>query len=562
MNNIKIGWRLTAGFAVVLVLMAVLAAAGLVAMARMDAQMKDITENNIVKVKLLVHMRDAVRSAAISVRNAVMYEEEMDVAGQVARLREARAGYETAARRLQPLVLTEAGKVMLVAIEQERQASLSLMDKVIAAARANHDDEARQVLMREATPAQERLLASLEALIQRQDGLTAAAVEAARAAYDQARAIVIGLSAAALLAGLLIAWRITLSITGPMGEAVRLVRTVAGGDLTSRIDVRGADETGQLLEALRQMNDSLAKIVGDVRAGADTIATASRQIASGNQDLSSRTEEQAGSLEETASSMEEMTVAVKQNARHAERASELAQAACNAARHGGDVVAQVVHTMGAIHASSSKVVEIIGVIDGIAFQTNILALNAAVEAARAGEQGRGFAVVASEVRNLAQRSAAAAREIKELIGDSVSKVEGGTRLVEDAGSAMHDIVAGIRSVTDIMAEITQAGAEQSSGIEQINQAVVQMDEATQQNAALVEQAAAAAGALQDQAGQLAELVSVFLLAPAGGARGAPSIRPHGAMLLEFQSQRGTRRAHPADDPSLPQGDGNGAEHVA
>jgi methyl-accepting chemotaxis protein len=300
-------------------------------------------------------------------------------------------------------------------------------------------------------------------------------------------------------------------IVNSLNEAVKIAQTVAAGDLTARIEVTSKDETGQLLQALKAMNDSLQHIVGEVRHGAETMAAASGQIASGNADLSSRTEEQASSLEETASSMEELTSTVKQNADNARQANQLAVTASSVAVKGGDVVAQVVDTMGSINDSARKIVDIIGVIDGIAFQTNILALNAAVEAARAGEQGRGFAVVATEVRNLAQRSAAAAKEIKSLIDDSVEKVDLGAKLVDQAGATMQEIVASVKHVTDIMGEITSASAEQSAGIEQVNRAITQMDEVTQQNAALVEEAAAATESLQDQAEKLAQVVSVFKL---------------------------------------------------
>jgi methyl-accepting chemotaxis protein/methyl-accepting chemotaxis protein-2 (aspartate sensor receptor) len=314
----------------------------------------------------------------------------------------------------------------------------------------------------------------------------------------------------AILLGILIAWRLTVGITHPLRHALSLAESVAEGDLTARIDaVASKDEAGMLLTAMRQMQENLVRTVSQIRMGTDTIATASSQIASGNLDLSSRTEEQASSLEETASSMEELTSTVKQNADNSRQANQLVVAASTVAVKGGTVVARVVDTMGSINSSANKIVDIIGVIDGIAFQTNILALNAAVEAARAGEQGRGFAVVATEVRNLAQRSAAAAKEIKGLIGDSVEKVEAGTKLVAEAGTTMDEIVDGVKRVADIMAEITAASQEQSDGIEQVNQAISQMDQVTQQNAALVEEAAAAAESLQDQARNLAQAVSVF-----------------------------------------------------
>jgi methyl-accepting chemotaxis protein len=284
---------------------------------------------------------------------------------------------------------------------------------------------------------------------------------------------------------------------------------VAGGDLTQQIDASGTCETGALLRALRHMNDGLVAIVSQVRSGTDTIATASAEISAGNMDLSTRTEQQAGSLGTTASTVEQLTGTVRQNADNARQASQLSIAASDIATRGGVVVDQVVQTMGAINDSSRKIVDIISVIDGIAFQTNILALNAAVEAARAGEQGRGFAVVAGEVRTLAQRSAAAAKEIKQLIVDSVSKVEDGTKLVDQAGSTMSEVVDSIRKVSDIVAEIASASSEQSAGIEQVNRAIADMDSSTQHNAALVEESAAAATALSEQADKLAEVVSLF-----------------------------------------------------
>jgi len=320
---------------------------------------------------------------------------------------------------------------------------------------------------------------------------------------------------AALILGLALAaaagWWIVRAITVPLNQAVEVAQRVASGDLTREIVVSSQDETGRLLEALKAMSASLRQIIGQVRNGTDTITTAASEIAAGNLDLSARTEQQAGSLEETASSMEELTSTVKQNADNARQANQLAASAGDVARKGGAVVSQVVQTMGGINASSSKMADIISVIDGIAFQTNILALNAAVEAARAGEQGRGFAVVATEVRNLAQRSAAAAKEIKTLIDSSVEQVAAGSKLVDEAGATMNEIVASIQSVTDIMGEISAATQEQTAGIEQVNQAIIEIDNVTQQNAALVEQASAAAQAMQEQAQDLAQAVSVFRL---------------------------------------------------
>ena len=353
------------------------------------------------------------------------------------------------------------------------------------------------------------MLGALDSLVAYEAEQAAQAATDAKTLSDSARAYMIILGSMALLLGAFVAWIITRSITHPINAAVSVAETVASGDLSSHIVVNSSDETGRLLGALKAMNESLLGVVAQVRHGTDAISTASSEIAAGNLDLSSRTEEQASSLEETASAMEELTSTVKQNADNARQANQLAKSASEVAVRGGSIVSQVVDTMGTINESSKKIVDIIGVIDGIAFQTNILALNAAVEAARAGEQGRGFAVVATEVRNLAHRSASAAKEIKELIAASVANVDTGSRLVNEAGQTMGDIVDSIVRVTDIMGEITSATHEQTIGIEQINMAIAQMDEVTQQNAALVEEAAAASQSMQEQAGELAHVVGFF-----------------------------------------------------
>jgi len=420
----------------------------------------------------------------------------------------------------------------------EWQAFLSEHRKIMALAHADKLEEARVLARGESTKLFNQMADRVDAIVKINTEGAATSVLAAHDAYLGARNWIAAILAVCIAAGLAVALWIGRQISQPLQRAVAVAERVAAGDLTARIDAPSPlsrDETGQLMGALRGMNASLLKIVSEVRDGTDTIATASSQIAAGNLDLSSRTEEQASSLEETASSMEQITATVRQNAGNARQASELAQSASNVAQQGGALVGQVVETMAAIHASSKKIVDIIGVIDGIAFQTNILALNAAVEAARAGEQGRGFAVVASEVRNLAQRSAAAAKEIKTLIGDSVGKVDDGARLVGEAGATMAQIVASVEGVSTVIGEITVASNEQSMGIDQVNIAIGQMDQVTQQNAALVEEAAAAAESLQDQADRLKRLVDVFKTEGAAPQRAAST--PVAAPSLRLASSR-------------------------
>ena len=371
-------------------------------------------------------------------------------------------------------------------------------------------------------------------------------IETAKQEYEKNQRIYVwvrnacisGMLIAVLLGTVICIWLVR-AIARPLADAVGVAKAVAAGDLTKNIVVRTSDETGQLLQALKDMNASLVRIVSEVRGGTETIATASRQIAAGNLDLSARTESQASSLEETASSMEQLTSTVRQNADSAMQANQLAMSASEVAVKGGAVVAQVVDTMGSINASARKIVDIIGVIDSIAFQTNILALNAAVEAARAGEQGKGFAVVATEVRQLAQRSAAAAKEIKSLIDDSVEKVDAGAKLVDEAGATMQEIVESVGRVTHIMSEISIASREQTEGIQQVNQAINQMDEVTQQNAALVEEAAAAASSLQDQAMSLSQVVSVFRLGEADPSIDTAAARASTASVVSLPRKSGT-----------------------
>jgi methyl-accepting chemotaxis protein len=357
------------------------------------------------------------------------------------------------------------------------------------------------------------------------------AAEAAMARAHDTSVLIIALGLVGGVLSLATAWFISSGIVRPLRHAVKVARKVAGGDLSEHIRVDSRDEVGQLLQALKDMNASLITIVGEVRGGTHEIAGASGEIAAGNLDLSQRTQAQASSLERTAASMDKLTGTVKQNADNARQANQLAQSAAAVAGKGGTVVAQVVDTMSSINASSKKIVDIIGVIDAIAFQTNILALNAAVEAARAGEQGRGFAVVAAEVRTLAQRSADAAKEIKQLIGDSVERVDAGARLVDTAGATMREIVASVHRVTDIMGEISMASGEQLSGIEQVNAAIVQMEQVTQQNAALVEQASTAAASMQQRATLLSGTVGIFKLS----RDHVPAQAAHGISLVAGQA---------------------------
>ncbi|WP_334188373.1 methyl-accepting chemotaxis protein [Noviherbaspirillum sp.] len=507
LRNLHIGTRLGLGFGLVLLLMMALALASLSRMANIHGSLdKVINENNVI-VKELNDMRHAVMTVGVVVRNISVMTQEDEIKTEVRLMDAANAEYVQSMQALRALMNSADDKILLDKIDAGQAEAKPWIDKAVALALKQGD--VIPVLLANVVPTQRMWLEAMEETVKRQEALAQQTSADADSAYANALLLTLALAGAALLVGVLIAFFVTRSITSPLRSAVGVARRVADGDLTTQVDVQSTDETGQLMQALKDMNESLVRIVGEVRNGTDTITHASSEIAAGNMNLSVRTEEQASSLQTTASSMEELTSTVKHNAENASQANKLAATASEVAIKGGAVVSQVVDTMGSINDSAKKIVDIIGVIDGIAFQTNILALNAAVEAARAGEQGRGFAVVAAEVRNLAQRSAAAAKEIKALIGDSVEKVEAGAKLVDQAGATMDEVVASVRRVTDIISEIAAASHEQTSGIEQINQAITQMDNVTQQNAALVEEAAAAAGSMQEQAGNLSQVVSVF-----------------------------------------------------
>jgi methyl-accepting chemotaxis protein len=511
MSDIKISVRLGVCFAALIAVMCVIGVVAVKNLWTVSAITDEIVNDRYAKVVLVNQINDRVNSAARALRNAIIAPDQAATNNYVERSLSNTREINAQMADLEKRLATPQGKQLFAKVKEVRGEYAKSRDKVVELLRQQKKVEAGEVLFREAIPAQDKYFDVLKELVAFQVALMDQSVAKGDDASSNAVNTVIVLSVAAILLSVLCALLITRSITRPLNEAVGVATAVAAGDLTVRIEATSKDETGTLLAALKAMNDNLHRIVTEVRQGSDTINTASSEIATGNLDLSSRTEQQAGALEETASAMEELTSTVKQNADNARQANSLAETASQVAMQGGSVVGEVVQTMGQINDASRKIVDIISVIDGIAFQTNILALNAAVEAARAGEQGRGFAVVASEVRTLAQRSAAAAKEIKTLIDASVERVENGSRLVEQAGSTMDEVVASVKRVTDVVAEITAASGEQSDGIEQINQAIVQMDEVTQQNAALVEQAAAAAQSLQEQSGRLVETVGVFKL---------------------------------------------------
>ncbi len=561
--NMKVSSRLAIGFGLLLVSLLVVVGLSMAKMAEIQGHLQQIVKVNDVEVSAALNMRATVFDRMIALRNLVLVKEPADMQTETQRMQDQEKKYVDNDQKLGQMftsiaTTTPEEKALLAKVREQAAAAAPIIAKATELALANKDEEATKFLITDMRAAQKKWMTSLNDLVSFEEKLNEEAAAEAAKSYATAKTLLLSISALALLAGIAAALLITRSLSrqlgGEPGYAAEVANRIAGGDLATAVVIRQGDRSS-LLFAMGAMRDNLANIVGQVRIGTDTIATASSQIASGNLDLSSRTEEQASSLEETASSMEELTSTVKQNADNARQANGLAATASDVAKKGGAVVAQVVDTMGSINESSRKIVDIIAVIDGIAFQTNILALNAAVEAARAGEQGRGFAVVAAEVRNLAQRSAAAAKEIKTLIGDSVEKVEVGAKLVDQAGATMNEIVESVKRVTDIMGEISAASQEQTAGIEQINTAITQMDEVTQQNAALVEEAAAAAESLQDQAANLSQVVSIFRTGTQQAVQAAPRPTPRAkekaALAKRTGSAVATRPAAPARAMTAP-----------
>ncbi|OFJ48230.1 methyl-accepting chemotaxis protein [Janthinobacterium lividum] len=513
----KVGTRLGLGFALVLVLLVAVTVLGIARMAQIQARLDHVIDVNNVVTRLVIEMRGNVSDRITSLRILTLMTDASDMEPEMARIKTQTSTYQETQKKLEEKFAVESTaeeKTLLASIKEYEAAAMPAIAKASALWMANEAEAATRVMIKEIRPVQKKWMDALEQLATLEDKLNEQMQADARKAFDSARLFMIILGVLAVAMGVAAALVITRGLLKQLGGEPDYTASIAGsianGDLSIGIYTQPSD-TSSLLAEMKEMRNSLVGIVGQVRVGTETIGTASREIADGNLDLSSRTEMQASALEKTASAMEELTSTVKQNADNAREANKLAATASDVAVKGGSVVSQVVDTMNSINESAKKIVDIIGVIDSIAFQTNILALNAAVEAARAGEQGRGFAVVASEVRNLAQRSAGAAKEIKILIDDSAEKTERGTRLVGQAGVTMGEVVDSVRRVTDIMSEIASASQEQSAGIEQVNLSIIEMDGMTQQNAALVEQAAAAAQSLQDQAAELTHVVSIFKL---------------------------------------------------
>ncbi|RYF22468.1 MAG: HAMP domain-containing protein [Comamonadaceae bacterium] len=523
LKRLRTGQKMAVGFGAVLVLLTAMSGFSLLQMRHLEGQLNDIVDVNMVEQQLAMDMRSAANQMAILNRDVLLQEDMNQLQATRQALVTVNQVYDTAETRLRemfetsPSTLPEESRLMKLA-EEARKAAQPKLDQATQLALNGRKIEAAQLLQGPALAPQLGWIQSLSALAEEENNMTRDTAAQAQASLKQAIILTTTLAITAILMGIAAAWGLSRSITRPLAKAVDMTEALARGELGTRAQVDSRDEVGQLLGAMNRMADSLCGVVHTVRLASDSIATGSREIAAGNIDLSQRTEAQAASLQQTAASMEELTSTVRSNADTARLASQLALSASTVAGRGGEVVGQVVDTMQSITASSRKIGDIISVVDGIAFQTNILALNAAVEAARAGEQGRGFAVVAGEVRVLAGRSADASRQIRQLIDASVKNVESGAHLVSEAGSTMTDIVKQVHRVADLMGEITAATEEQTLGIAQVSAAVQQLDYVTQQNAALVEESAAAAGSLRDQSSRLVQSVASFqLTAPSESA---------------------------------------------
>jgi methyl-accepting chemotaxis protein len=511
LTDLRIGVRLGYSFGLVLLLMIALVLLGVSRLEKLAHSIESITQDNNVQIKAVGEMRQAVLTIAFVVRDMALDSSEQQIAAGVKQLAVERQRYLSSIATVKARVKTGAGKSLIEKISKHEAVTVPLIDKAVALAQENRLDEVIPVLINEVQPNQKKWLGAMEEMLVFQEQLAEKSWSDAIDVYNGARILMFGIALIALFLAGLTAWTITRSITNPLRKAVNIAQSVAKGDLTSSIESGRRDETGQLMDALKAMNNNLRKIVGEVRHGTDTITTASRRIAQGNVNLLSRTEDQSAALATTTLLMENLTTSATRNADNANLANQLSLSASDVAGQGGKMVSDVIDTMKSISDSAQRIGNIIGVIDGIAFQTNILALNAAVEAARAGEKGRGFAVVAAEVRTLAHRSASAALEIKELINESLTKVDKGGELVQQAGETIKNVITSVKRVSEIVTEVTAASQEQRSGITEVNHALLQMRNVTQQNTEQAEDAAAAAKSLEDEAAVLVKTVSLFAL---------------------------------------------------
>jgi methyl-accepting chemotaxis protein len=554
-----IGRRLALGFFVLVVLVAGIAGLGLYELERVDASVEFVVERNLpLERQALAWMGSATSHVALVYAFAIadapddlkiiyklMSNESKDVGNTIATIEKSVSSER--GRKLFKDALDKRAEYIALTTEIFKMNGMTPAGEIVG--RAVPYQTLKPFVDNKWHPVAQQYTELVDAFRAHQAERTQFRVDEVRSAYYTGRLMLVVLAACTVVVAVVIGWLLTTGITRPLGDALHVAETISSGDLTARVEVRSKDEVGRLMGAMKEMNEYLLGAVSNVRASADTIATASSQIAAGTMDLSSRTEEQASSLQETASSMEELTSTVRQNGDNAKQANQLASQAADIAIQGGEAARKVADTMAEIDASANKIVDIISVIDGIAFQTNILALNAAVEAARAGEQGRGFAVVATEVRSLAQRSATAAKEIKDLIGDSVNRIRAGSDLVQQSTTTMLEVGESIRKVNDIMSEISAATQEQVSGIEQVNEAVSQMDTVSQQNAALVEQSAAASESMQDQARALVQVVGMFRIDQAGAAPEAPGA---GVRRVSAPASPAAKRLAPPAKVSAPQ----------
>lgn len=522
-KNMKLSSMLASGFATVIVIGFLVAAFARLQLVQVGDNIQVLSQERVANMLLLQELRDDIGLIERQVRNLALLTDPSQVVEEYARYNDVRKHAAGVIERLRTHLQSAESRVYMQKVEQLRPAYIAALDKSAQMGLDNDQEGARDLILGEQRQLQRQYLEALDAMIAYQRRMTTETAETSAQDVKAASAALLVLALLAAILGATVAWAITRRVKGQLGGepayAVQIAQQVAQGNLAVNVERRAGNETS-VLAAMDQMRSRLAQIVGEVRDSSESIAAGAGQIATGNTDLSQRTEEQASNLEETAASMEEMNSTVRQNADTVRTAAQLANAASTTAGRGGEVVRQVVSTMEDITASSRRISDIIGVIDSIAFQTNILALNAAVEAARAGEQGRGFAVVASEVRTLAHRSAQAAKEIKGLIGESVSKVDAGAQQVNQAGATMQEVVDQVRRVAELLGEVGAATQEQVQGISQVNDAVNQLDQVTQQNAALVEESSAAAGSLSGQAARLVELVKVFRLEGAGAGAAA------------------------------------------